>query len=446
MKSNNHHEKTASANLQLATASRFRIVDAMFVDDTRRTSTNHETGTTSTSKTTVDEYDTLHQQQPTKKRRKLTLLDTSTAENTAAETTETTSTSPLHALMLDRNNKTKQQQNKQKQKSKQPIKILDPLTRIVDDSLQEVLVGAKTIESHYQLLFRDPRFTLQDITLQRKWLTWSCQESNSNILHCCALWNDPITTNQILQYCSTAAGNGGNVQSKLVEATDVDGRTPYEIAQLIGHEQVCQVLEAYGGDTSNYVYDIFYLDDDVDDDDNDKTTTKNADDDVSKINHHHRADEKDSMGNNIGNGHDIADGNEEDRGINNMAMMTAELTSGVGYWTPDGELILEADEKFTRSLSHETDGDIDSNCEEFGANDYPDEDDDDDADYQHNKLHWHDDDHDSYNDDDDDDEVGVSNNGQSYDIQDQYVEYDWEEDLEHEDHRHHYRHQYDYYD
>ena len=53
--------------------------------------------------------------------------------------------------------------------------------------------------------------------------------------------------------------------------------------------------------------------------------------------------------------------------------MTAELTSGVGYWTPEGELVLEADLKCARSLSQETEGEIDSNCEEYGANDYPDE-------------------------------------------------------------------------
>jgi len=127
-------------------------------------------------------------------------------------------------------------------------------------------------------------------------------------------------------------------------------------------------------------------------------------------------------------------------------MMTAELTSGVGYWTPDGELILEADEKCTRSLSHETDGDIDSNCEEYGANDYPDEEEEEEEEDEENdrhKLRWHGwqgHRHHGYEDD------SAGDDGMFLHVQDNYDEYDWEDDLEHENMRHHYHHRYDYSD
>ena len=108
------------------------------------------------------------------------------------------------------------------------------------------------------------------------------------------------------------------------------------------------------------------------------------------------------------------------------------MTSGVGYWTPEGELILEADLKHARSFSEETDGDIDSNCEEYGGNDYPEEYDEeqdgDDADVyreykqmrtmlqqqqgQQPRVHNYDNENYEFSDDDDN-----------------HDEYDWEEDL-----------------
>ena len=60
-----------------------------------------------------------------------------------------------------------------------------------------------------------------------------------------------------------------------------------------------------------------------------------------------------------------------------------ELQGGVGYWTEEGELILEVEAHhmlgITNEYDHDTDNecdddDIDSNCEDYGGNDYPDED------------------------------------------------------------------------
>ena len=160
----------------------------------------------------------------------------------------------------------------------------------------------------------------------KRWLVWS-HSSGGNILHACALWNDVEIAKTVLDMLGA---------STLTDAGDEEGRTPYEVAQLSGHDSVCKVLEAFGGDTSNFVYDLFYLEQKEEFDDGDE---------------------------------ERLDCNDEN------APVTVELTEGVGYWTPEGQLVLEANKKH-RSLSYEyDDGDVDSNCEEWEANDYPDEED-----------------------------------------------------------------------
>jgi hypothetical protein len=197
---------------------------------------------------------------------------------------------------------------------KSPLKVLDPLSRSVDDSLQQAHQGTKMIREHYD-------FVTSNASLMRdsqKWLAW-CHSAGGNILHACALWNDVEMAGELCQTREVA---------QLTEAVDGDGRTPYEVAQLSGHDSVCQVLEAFGGDTSNYVYDIFCLEE-------------------------NEVDEYEEQ------------------------PMTVELKGGVGYWTPEGELILEAPGKSLASLTHvfNDDEEIDSNCEEYGGNDYPEDED-----------------------------------------------------------------------
>lgn len=232
---------------------------------------------------------------PQTKRRKLTVLETSSQ-------TELISTSPV------------------KERRKIALKVLDPVSRLVDDSLQQVHTGTKEISDHYRFISTDPRLA-HDF---KGWIAW-CHSSGGNLLHACAMWNDLEVAGEILK-----------LDVSMSEAADGDGRTPYELAQLAGHDSVCQVLEAFGGDASNYVYDIFYLDD---------------------------------MFLRSGENDDIIE-NDDD------PIASVELASGVGYWTPLGELVLEAPEKHQASLDHffDGDGEIDSNCEEYGGNDYPDED------------------------------------------------------------------------
>ncbi|KAG7368340.1 hypothetical protein IV203_031083 [Nitzschia inconspicua] len=354
------------------------------------------------------------------KRRKLMVLDTATTASSSQMSDgnrQNLVTSPLHSLFQGSTG-SNIPSSPTKKKKKNPLKILDPLTRIVDDSLQEVLAGSRSSEAHFHMLTTDTRFTLQDPIQQRQWMTWCHSSGGGNLLHCCALWNDASTAHLLLQHCqqhcthhSSNNSNNNATLSLLVETTDADGRTPYEVAQLVGHKTVCQVLEAYGGDTSNYVYDIFYLDNDE--------------------NNNHQRTSSENSGYDAGRGPDTNSDKDDDG--DEAPIMTAELVSGVGYWTPEGELILEANEKNARSLSHETEGDIDSNCEEYGANDYP-EDEEEDGDefddmrrmhqYPHQHLPWrYDDDYEDF--DEDFDEVLYQVNDD-----DQYDVYDWEDDLQ----------------
>jgi hypothetical protein len=225
------------------------------------------------------------------KRRKLTLLDTSENRSTLGISSSRSS------------------------KQKVALKVLDPLTRLVDDSLQQVHMGVRPIAEHFRLISTDSR--LASSQNPRKWLQW-CHSSGGTLLHACALWNDVEMTGELLRI--------PNLAGPLCEALDGDGRTPYEVAQLSGHDSICEVLEAFGGDTTNFVYDIFCLEE----------------------------------------GDSSAVGEDED------SPMTVVLTDGVAYWTPSGELMLETNDKISAYLDDD-DGEIDSNCEDYDANDYPEE-------------------------------------------------------------------------
>jgi hypothetical protein len=420
---NNNEDDDERRNEQ---GEKYRIVDAILAeesdddgDNELKRSIGEGDENNGNNGTAADDHHLHHHKRS--KRRKLTLLDSSmlTSNTPIADTVEQLKMSNYSPSLSSpsKSNKSTRAASAAAaaalKKKKGALKVLDPLTRIVDDSLKEVLIGEKTIESHYRQLTTDPTFTLRDISSQRKWMTWNLNNNaggdGGNILHCCALWNDSSIANELLQRYI-------DLGSTLMEAVDGDGRTPYEVAQLIGHERVCEILEIYGGDTTNYVYDVFYLDDaSTKTEDPMMTTNADAEKDLGKIN----AD-KDQV---------VDDDYDED---GPTGIMTAELTSGVGYWTPEGELILEADLKHARSFSEETDGDIDSNCEEYGGNDYPEEYDEeqdgDDADVyreykqmrtmlqqqqgQQPRVHNYDNENYDFSDDDDN-----------------HDEYDWEEDL-----------------
>eukprot|EP00934_Nitzschia_sp_Nitz4_P008171 Nitzschia sp. Nitz4//scaffold77_size91520//55973//57127//NITZ4_004895-RA/size91520-processed-gene-0.35-mRNA-1//1//CDS//3329558006//8161//frame0 len=215
------------------------------------------------------------------------------------------------------------------QPKKNVYKVLDPVSRMVDDSLQQVHQGMKSVSQHYQWVISDPALYKHQQSYNpskpNKWLVWN-HSSGGNLLHACALWNDVEVAAELLQTHDLA--------SSLCEAIDEDGRTPYEVAQLSGHTSICEVLEAFGGDTTNYVHDLFFLDDQ---DDGEECIESDTD------------------------------------GTSNQHV---ELASGVAFWNTDGELVIEPQsDKVRNALTANLDDDseYDSNCEDYDANDYPDE-------------------------------------------------------------------------
>lgn len=354
----------------------YRIVDAMFVSGGEDRSDHHQNHINNEEDSFCGEGDPR-----SNKRRKLTLLDSSMTiaadspvfpGNSNLSSSSTMASTLKHARQLQQQVRTKS--------PKKRLKVLDPWTRIVDDSLKSVRQGKFTVESHYQQLTTDPRFTLQDVSKQRAWMSWSLQDDGTNILHCCALWNDSSTANNILQqYCNRFPHHRRNLdqysklRSELMEAVDVEGRTPYELAKLIGHVRVCEVLEMYGGDTSNYVYDMYYLDRPPSHDDNgnganhcatNHATEPSTKDDSTRANTKENTINFDS----------VKDCYDHDDAKNTYStILRAELTKGLGFhWTPEGEFVFETSDDENECWDDDGD-DMDSNCEEYGANDYPEE-------------------------------------------------------------------------
>lgn len=226
---------------------------------------------------------------------------------------------------------------------KASYRVLNPLERMVDDSLKEVIAGSKSAHDHWIWCRNDPNF-LQN---RAKYIQWG---ATANLLHACALWNDVETASELLLW---AAAQG--VIEVLTQAIDEEGNTPYRTAQLVGHEAVAEVIASFGGD-EDYVYDVYCLDE------------TQLDDDVH-----------------------LSSSVEDDEQVK-----ICHLHGGVGYWDEKGELVVEmpATETGFRPIEQDNDEDEDSNSENWDGNDYPedeeDSDDDDDADgtYRHEAVQW----------------------------------------------------------
>jgi len=286
-------------------------------------------------------------------------------------------------------------------KKKNIYKVLDPLTRLVDDSLTMVHSGDRPAAQHYSFITTDPRLAVH----ARKWmLHWN---RAGNLLHACAHWNDVELAHDLLQKSLTG----------LADAVDEDGRTPYEIAQMSDHQSVAEVLEAFGADTTNFVYDMFVPEEiEVETQPTQPVmmtmTTTNTelpqqgkmsddDDDFNPLvktgvngNGMNPISAENPFGTVSANSGVAASALPQHPSTStqparpDLAMVDTsrllELQGGVGYWTEEGELILEVEphHMLAAEFGHEGDDnedyededDIDSNCEDYGGNDYPDED------------------------------------------------------------------------
>ena len=268
------------------------------------------------------------------KRRRLTLVESKTLNDHSS----------LEKILQQTQGAQKTIRQKSKKK-KTPIRVLNPLERMVDESLKQVYQGEISPRQHMNYISQDeslsPRF--------RHWMTWNNAEMG-NLLHACALWNDAELAAELLRDYFHG-DTGTTATSKFGTVMDGDGRTPFQVAKLMGHDSVIQVLEAYGADTSNYVYDLYYLD------------TLNDGDDCATEN---IAEDDGSMTTNQN-----SDTNDEDQDL-----LYCQLQGGYGYWDEEGRLMLEAmNNRLLEDdlLDDEDYDDEDSNEEAHVANDYPDE-------------------------------------------------------------------------
>ena len=226
--------------------------------------------------------------------------------------------------------------------SRPAYKILHPLERLVDNSLQGAAIGSRTVAEHWNLCRNDPSL----IENRSKYYTW-CNADAGNLLHVCALWNDPETAATALSCLPNE-----KLVEDMIQALDGEGRTPLAVAHMCGHQQVYEVLEAFGatmGSDDGFVIDVYCLDDD-------KTTDSRASNDGSF----------DELGDRV----------------------TCELLGGVGYWDETGELVLEIPENGPDNNGVDADArddDEDSNSENWEGNDYPDSENEDDE-YDEDEL------------------------------------------------------------
>lgn len=252
----------------------FRVIDAVFSDD--------ESGDPGS-----------HDHRP--KRRRLTLVDA----NDFAES----------LIPLPQNAGSNQQQS---------YKVLDPAQRLVDDSLQLVFSSEISPAEHFNFVTTDERL-VRDM---RSWLSWSNAELG-NLLHACAFWNETEIARELL-----SRGVDG-----IADEIDAGGRTPYQVAEAARNSEICEVLEAFGADCGNFVYDVYRMDEPVSAKEEESIPQEDVDDTVS-----------------------------------------CELNGGFGYWNDDGRLVLEPAQN-ANTNNQANDGDAeDSNDEDWLGNDYPDED------------------------------------------------------------------------
>ena len=239
-----------------------------------------------------------------KKRRRLTLVDSSVVDGSFSSLQQDNHQPPIsppkHA----------------------GYKVLNPVERLVDDSLLQVAAGTKTAAQHWQFCWQDPRLGSNSNNIDM--ILW-CNLQVGNLLHCCALWNDVDTATAVVSRLP-----------QMIAAVDGEGRTPYQVAELSGHDQICSILAAGDG----FVFDVYCLDESSSGHDNLVPGTGTVDSDEAQI------------------------------------VTCCELQGGVGYWDDKGELVLEIPLDERDASDQHADDEEDSNSENWDGNDYPDNEDD----------------------------------------------------------------------
>lgn len=334
----------------------------------------------------------------------------------------------------------------QKRAHKSTSVVLDPLMRLIDASLQNALEGLDVngqdhrvvsfppltsntlgtaswspVARHLHFLTTDER-VLSSRVDRSLLINYSCPGTQSTILHAAALWND-------VQGAQMAVDAGAD-PSKL----DADGLTPWKVAVMAGHGEVAQVL-APGqpkSEGSDFVYDVYYLDDagaprstpETSGNRSDSPQDEEINDDQEEV-ESREADGRRSSGTITESPPDDTGDNYSSRASSPVSHLedgareapspvrrlqdsgqdthtdshvksdeddpfwddAVEIRNGFGYWNERGELVLETDldqedgvlmggdnDEIIRRRIAKGEEDYDSNDEDYDGNDYPDED------------------------------------------------------------------------
>lgn len=196
-------------------------------------------------------------------------------------------------------------------------------------------------------------------------LNHACSNGMGTVLHGTSLWNDVEGASQFVF--------SGNID---IHIQDSDGRTALDVAQMCGHASIVRILQKRLGEVEleelkmkeekekafkeeqDFVYDLYYMD--VDED---QTKKKDEVKTGSEVVDNKTISSKD--------GPTVKQKEEND--YDEMGAFV-ELSNGIGYWDPNGDLIFETLPEVNENMetANEED-DYDSNDEGFVGNDYPEE-------------------------------------------------------------------------
>ena len=279
-------------------------------------------------------------------------------------------------------------------------RILDPLSKLIDDSLRSVHTNANTqnptecILRHIMLL----QAHLQSMSFP-KLVNLQCTDGSGTILHLCALSNSVEGAQTLCRLFSHVID---------FSCRDEHAKSAIMVARNVGASSVVEVIEGYWNEKEedsedneeDFVYDVYCLDDShghSDQNGDDASTTTNYPRPNSKHHESHTSRNSEILASDklaqatpaSTTGTPRNSSNVESSYTASAASATSDVTAenmsddgsvptivtmrgGFGYWK-DGELILDVLADDDMDNSDFEDEEYDSNREDCDANDYPDD-------------------------------------------------------------------------
>jgi hypothetical protein len=322
-----------------------------------------------------------------------------------------------------------QRTNKTPSKQSKSRRILDPLTKRIDESLLLLHSTSSTsstsrtsttaspngngtngdpthaILQHLNLLqIQSQSLTFQPSHFQPQMqspsqihaqsqshkVNWQCTNGSGTILHHCALLHSVEGTRAICQFYAGVlvppVGSAAVTDSVIdFDARDGDGRTALDVAEMAGCREVLDVLQRFScwdadaakdqkedqeqEQDQDFVYDVYCLEDWSPTGDREASTSNTS---GSSATHAPSDGGTNARDGNAAAGDSPSTAADDDNA--NDAPIVVNMRGGVGYWNEDGELVLDVFSNDDMEDSEVDEEEYDSNREDCDANDYPDDD------------------------------------------------------------------------